>query len=190
VFKHNEHQINQAKKLSQELGFKKIDFIYSDRFDTDNKWKVYDNNEYLYDLEKPSHQTTLRESLNEPEGEKYWKSLNKNKGEISCVWSEKRKLYIHSDGGVYPCCMLGSITSGKKIEKLLLKKLVKNFANINLYQKDLRDILSSDVFSSALPSSFVGDPFQHPICIEWCNKKTGKIALDQLTKVQTDRQIS
>jgi len=174
VFKHNEHQINEAKKLSEELGFKEIDFMYSDRFDTNNKWKVYDNNEYLYDLEKSSHQTTLRESLNVPEGEKYWKLLNKKKGAISCIWSEEKRLYIHSDGTVYPCCMLGSVQSGKNIEKLMLKKLVKDFKQIDLHHNDLGDILTSEVFQKALPDSFKEDPFSHPICIEWCNKATGK----------------
>ena len=175
VFRHNEHQLQEAKKLSDEMGFKKIKFIYSDRFDTENKWKVYDNNKHLYDLEKSSHQTTLRESLNAPEGEKYWKSLNKNKGPITCVWSNQKKIYIHSDGTVYPCCMLGSIQSGKNIEKLLLKKIVKDFTHIDLYHNDLRDILVSNVFQKNLPDSFKGNPLQHPICIEWCNKNTGKV---------------
>ena len=174
VFHHNEHQLNEAKKLSEDLGFKTIKFMYSDRFDTDNIWKVYDNNEYLYNLKKSSHQITLRESLNVPEGEKYWKSLNKNKGVISCIWSKNRTLYIHSDGTVYPCCMLGSIQSGKNIEKLILKKLVENYKQIDLHYKDLEQILISDVFQKNLPDSFKGKPFSHPICIEWCNKSTGK----------------
>ena len=181
VFRHNEHQLNQAKKLSEEMGFEGIDFIYSDRFDTNDKWKVYDNNNYLYDLEKSSHQTTMRESLNVPEGEKYWKSLNKNKGEISCIWSEKKRLYIHSDGTVYPCCMLGSVQSGKNIEKLMLRKLVKDFKKIDLHHNDLGDILTSEVFQKTLPDSLNGDPFSHPICIEWCNKNTGKMYFDNKT---------
>ena len=111
VFRHNEHQIEEAKKISLQMGFKNIQFIYSDRFDTDNKWKVYNNGEHVYDLEKSSHQTTLRESLNAPDGEKYWKSLNKDKGPITCVWSIREKIYVHSDGTVYPCCMLGSVMS-------------------------------------------------------------------------------
>ena len=183
VFKHNEHQLNEAKKLSEEIGFKEIKIMYSDRFDTNNKWKVYDNNEYLYDLEKSSHQTTLRESLNAPGGEKYWKLLNKNKGAISCVWSEKKKLYIHSDGTVYPCCMLGSIQSGKNIEKLMLKKLIRDFKKIDLHHSNLEQILMSDVFQTALPDSFKGDPFSHPICIEWCNKSTGKYLKQNLNSV-------
>jgi sulfatase maturation enzyme AslB (radical SAM superfamily) len=188
VFRHNEHQIDEAKKLSEELGFKTIKFMYSDRFDTDNIWKVYDNNEYLYDLEKSSHQTTLRESLNIPEGEKYWKSLNKNKGVISCIWSKNRKLYIHSDGTVYPCCMLGSIQSGKNIEKLMLKKLVKDFKQVDLHYNNLEQILTSDIFQTALPNSFKSDPFSHPVCIEWCNNSTGKYLKQDLNSVNILKQ--
>ena len=183
VFRHNEHQLKEAKKLSHKMGFKDINFTYSDRFDTDNKWKVYDNNKYLYDLEKSTHQTTLRESLNVQEGEKYWKFLNENKGAITCVWSKRKRIYIHSDGTVYPCCMLGSIQSGKNIEKLLLKKIVGDFANIDLHNNDLNAILASQVFKKNLPNSFNGDPLQHPICIEWCNKDTGKYTRKHLSHV-------
>lgn len=184
VFRHNEHQINEAKKLSAKLGFETIDFMYSDRFDTNNKWKVYDNNVYLYDLEKSSHQKTLREFLNIPEGKKYWKALNQNKGEISCYWSGRKKLYIHSNGTVYPCCMLGSVQAGKNIEKLMLKKLVKDPKLIDLHHNSLEQILMSDVFKKNFPDSFSGTPFSHPICIEWCNKSTGKYTYNK--KVQTN----
>jgi len=178
VFRHNEHQLEEARKLSKKIGFSGIDFIYSDRFDTDNKWKVYDNGEYVYDLEKSSHQTTLRESLNASEGEKYWKSLNKNKGDITCIWSKDKRIYVHSDATVYPCCMLGSVQSGKNIEKLLLKKIVGDSKDINLHHYNLDDIINSKVFKKNLPNSFNGNPLQHPICIEWCNKNTGKSYFD------------
>ena len=188
VFKHNEHQIQEAKKLSEDIGFEEIFFQYSDRFDTEDTWKVYDEGKYLYDLEKSSHQTTMRDALGTEIGEKYWKKLYKGKKEISCIWQQERKLYIHSDGTVYPCCMLGNIQAGQNIEKLLLKKIVKNYQNIDLHHHDLQDILQSDVFMKALPSSFSGDPFSHPVCIEYCNKATGKYALAELGNVHTDRQ--
>lgn len=178
VFRHNEHQLYEAKKLSKEMGFEGIYFIYSDRFDTSNKWAVYDNGKYLYDLEKSTHQTTLRESLNAVEGEKYWKSLYKNRGTIMCRWSHNKKIYIHSDGTVYPCCMLASVQSGKQIEKLFLKKIVKDFTHIDLHHFSLEDVLSSEIFMKNLPNSFKGDPVTHPACIEWCNKNTGKFYFD------------
>ena len=190
VFKHNEHQTQEAKKISKEMGFDHIFFLYSDRFDTQDTWQVYDQGEYLYDLEKSSQQITMRHALGSEVGEKYWKNLYRGKKEISCYWKQEKKLYIHSDGTVYPCCMLGTINAGKNIEKLLLKKIVKDYQNIDLHHNNLQDILQSDVFLKALPSSFGGDPFSHPICIEYCNKATGKYALEGLTKVNTDRQFS
>jgi len=186
VFRHNEHQLAEAKKLSKDMGFLGVDFIYSDRFDTKNKWKVYDKGKYLYDLEKSTHQTTLRESLNSVEGEKYWKSLFKNRGTITCVWNMKNRIYIHSDGTVYPCCMLGSVQSGKNIEKMLLKKIVKDFSSIDLHHHALEDILASAVYTKYIPDSFEGDPFTHPACIEWCNKNTGKSYFD--ISVPSDKQ--
>jgi len=185
VFRHNEYQINEAKKFSEELGFKKIKFMYSDRFDTDNTWKVYDNGVYLYDLEKSTYQITLRESLHVPAGKKYWHEMNKNKGSISCIWSEMKKLYIHSDGSVYPCCMLGSIQSGRNIEKLMLKKLLNDNTKIDLHYQELEQILKLDFFQKILPNSFDGNPFSHPICIEWCNKNTGKFYKKDLQIVVT-----
>jgi len=185
VFQHNEHQINEANELSKQMGFKEIKFIYSDRFDTDNVWKVYDNNEYLYDLKKSTYQITLRESLNASPGEKYWKKLNKDKGEISCVWSERKKIYIHSDGCVYPCCMLASTSTGKNIEKLIVKKIIKDYKKIDLHHNEFEQIIASDVFQTALPDSFISDPFSHPVCIEWCNKSTGKYYKQDLNTVNT-----
>lgn len=189
VFRHNEHQIEEAEKLSREMGFKKIEFIYSNRFDSENKWKVYDNGKYLFDLEKASDQTTLREWLNAPEGEKYWKTLVEKRGEITCIWSEQKKLYIHSDGTVYPCCMLGSIQSGKRIEKIMMGKLVKDFKKINLHHYNMEAILKSEVFQKLLPNSFEGDPFQHPVCVENCNKNTGKFS-DAGKKYFDNRNVS
>jgi len=189
VFKHNEHQTQEAKKISKDMGFKDIFFQYSDRFDTQDTWQVYDEGEYLYDLEKSSQQTTLRDALGSDVGDKYWKNLYKGKKEISCYWNQKKKLYIHSDGTVYPCCMLGSVQAGQNIEKLLLRKIIKDYQNIDLNHNSLQDILQSDVFLKALPSSFSGEPFSHPICIEYCNKATGKFAMEGLNKINTDRQI-
>jgi sulfatase maturation enzyme AslB (radical SAM superfamily) len=189
VFRHNEHQIKEAKDISEKMGFREINFSYSERFDSSNKWTVYDEGKYLYDLEKSSHQTTLRESLGAPVGEKFWKNLNKNKGAITCIWNQKKTIYIHSDGTVYPCCMLGGIHAGKNIEKTLFEKIVKDFTHIDLHHHTLADILESEVFKKNLPASFNGDPFQHPVCIEYCNKATGKLYFNKKAQQMINRQI-
>ena len=79
--------------------------------------------------------------------------------------------------------MLGSIQAGKNIEKLMLKKLIKDFHQIDLHHNNLEQILTSEVFQTALPNSFKGDPFSHPMCIEYCNKSTGKYLKRDLKSV-------
>lgn len=182
VFKHNEHQIEEAKDLANRMGFRKIFFMYSDRFDTEDKWQVYDEGKYLYDLETASEQITLRKHLNVDDGDKWWKEMYRNKKEITCVWSKQKKLYIHSDGLVYPCCMLGSMEAGKSIEQMLFKKIIKDFARIDLHHHSLGEILLSEAYTKALPDSMNEEPFQHPVCIENCNCATGKIALSKKTR--------
>lgn len=55
VFKHNEHQLEQAKKTSIEMGFTRFQAIFTDRsWFQGNKWPVKVNGEYLYDLEQAS----------------------------------------------------------------------------------------------------------------------------------------
>lgn len=184
VFKHNEHEIEQTKKLSKKMGFHEINFMYSERFDVDSKFKVYEKNKYLdYDLEKSSKQMLLRERLGAGDGEKYWKKLNEGKSKITCVWSQRKEIYIHSDATVYPCCMIGTTQVGKNIEKLLFNKLVKDITKINLKKNSFADILESEVFMKNFPESLQGKPFSHPTCIEWCNKATGKIANSDLNTV-------
>lgn len=186
VFKHNEHQIEEAKKLSRSIGFKNIKFIYSSRFDTSDTWKVYEDNKYLYDLEISKNQKTLREKLGSPKDQKHWKKILEGKGKISCTWSKKKKIYIHSDGTVYPCCWIGSINAGdskKQIEKILYQKIIKSFDNIDLNKFSFEEILESDTFKNKIPKSLDGHPLSHPTCIEYCNNKTGKLLFKNLNTV-------
>ena len=187
VFKHNEHQVAEAKKLSQEMGFREIDLMYTDRFELSNTFKVFDKGKYLYDLEKATEQKTLRDKLGSPEGEKQWKSLHKNYtgGPIECVWSRNKKIYIHSDGTVFACCHIGGIQSGRNIEKMLYTKIIKNVDSVNLSKNSFEDIIGSEAFQKHLPESLRGKPFSHPVCVEFCNKDTGRIANEGLTVVNT-----
>ena len=183
VFKHNEHQIEKAKNLSKKLGFKNIKFMYSDRFDTTNIWKVYDNHNYLYDLEKSSKQVTLREKLHTKEGEKYWKNML-HKGEtknIDCVWSKNKKIYIHSDGTIFPCCWIAGIKQGRQIEKKMYEKIIKNWHDVNLYTNSFENIINGPYYREYFTKSLSEQP--HPTCIEHCNKTTGKFYQTDLNNV-------
>jgi sulfatase maturation enzyme AslB (radical SAM superfamily) len=107
-FKHNFHQIEECKKLSQELGFKDFEIIESTRTDA----PVYDKNGNLshvlgnYDQEtdfqvlfykKRTDLILLEDIL----------TGRKEKTQIRCETKTKQQIYISATGEVYPCCYTG-----------------------------------------------------------------------------------
>jgi MoaA/NifB/PqqE/SkfB family radical SAM enzyme len=179
IFKHNEHQIEQARELSEKMGFEKIDFIYSNRFDSSNTWKVYEKGKHLYNLEKASNQITLRERTATPEGTKYWRNLflSRSKEPISCIWSEEKKIYIHSDATVFPCCYIINVLANRPIEKKLYEKIIKDWKNINLNFYKFEDIISGPFYRKYFLESLKNSP--HPVCIDTCDKNNGKLTVKQ-----------
>lgn len=183
VFKHNEHQIDEAKKLAEKLKFKKIFFMYSDRFDTSDTFKVFDNENYLYDLKKSSTQITLRDKLKSPAGKKYWGNLYKlaDKENIECIWAKNKQIYIHSDATVFPCCLVGCVKAGRQIENSIYKKIIKDWNNVNLYHNNFENIINGPYYNEYFKKSL--EKKAHPICIENCNKITGKLFHKYLNKL-------
>jgi len=93
VFKHNQHQIEDAKKLSQELGIKNFELVHSNRW-----WKqdLMPDKKYVDDLY--AHQIAVTKGLDKPVPIKQRCMVN---GKAS------RALYIDSEGDFYPCCWTG-----------------------------------------------------------------------------------
>jgi MoaA/NifB/PqqE/SkfB family radical SAM enzyme len=82
VFKHNDHQVEQAQQLAKDMGFKWFRAKVSRRFDT-----------------------VPVSFLQVPTG---WKDPIVTKGDIECAALIENSLYISATGIVYPCCWLGN----------------------------------------------------------------------------------
>ena len=80
VFEHNQHQIDKAKEMATNLGFKFFNNKVSQRF-------------RYFPIE----------NLNPP---KFYKDQN-IEGDISCVAIQEQSLYISATGKIHPCCWLG-----------------------------------------------------------------------------------
>ena len=93
VFKHNQHQIEQAKKMSKELGFDKFQLEKSDRW-----WdkKLMPDEQYV----NTSYKHQLR-SINDDIENAIIKPF--------CLVNNRPRnlLYIDSAGNFYPCCWTG-----------------------------------------------------------------------------------
>lgn len=77
VFKHNEHQINEARSIAKEMGFKKFDTLYTRRFAAGE----FDN------LEPPDTQPLMIVE----------------EGKIQCKAQRKEEIYISADGRIWAC---------------------------------------------------------------------------------------
>jgi MoaA/NifB/PqqE/SkfB family radical SAM enzyme len=105
VFKHNEHQIEQCRNLSQELGFKSFQVKHTTRF-TDVKFPVLDDSgKTIYNL-YPSSKT--EEML--PQILTYARDLPKSQVVDNCTINCKaikwKQIYVSATGNVGPCCWM------------------------------------------------------------------------------------
>jgi len=98
VFKHNQHQIEDARKLSQSLGIDNFKLIRSERW-----W----NKEMMPDKEfvDPLYAHQI-EVINDTDKESVirQKCMTKQNGQPD------KNLYIDSEGNFYPCCYQGLLT--------------------------------------------------------------------------------
>jgi MoaA/NifB/PqqE/SkfB family radical SAM enzyme len=131
IFKHNQHQIDQAMKFAGEQGFVNFIKVKTNRFWGDT-FPVYDRNlATIYHLEMatvsednmvpsnkhrsasgPIAKRTNKKPLHSEKSVSQWeeelgvKGLESGHSEITCYALKERRLYISARGEVYPCCQL------------------------------------------------------------------------------------
>lgn len=89
VFKHNEHQVAEAKRLSKEIGCYKFITVIS---------RYYDDVMQRPDMAKK----TKREMFHN--FDEFPKVRELLLGKVKCQWIHMKRIYISSRGYVYPCC--------------------------------------------------------------------------------------
>ena len=105
-FKHNEHQVDDARELAIELGFEQFVMKDSSRWMLDTKFPVYNKQGDTTHHLEPSQYTELkfidRKVLNN-----YKEILKKTK--IDCLALRIKEVYIDAFGHLLPCCWLASL---------------------------------------------------------------------------------
>ena len=98
VFEHNEHEVEQCRNISQDLGFKKFEIKHTTRFEK-GKLHVLDNvgqtTHILYPTQKSKDMISM--------GTNY---LTDVKPVIKCKAQKNKNFYISSCGKITPCCWL------------------------------------------------------------------------------------
>lgn len=167
VFRHNEHQVETARALSQELGFQDFHVTHTARnWWNGQSWPVKVEGQYLYDIHpssqvnwvpKPSHKQAV---------------IKIQQGDVADIapncWLNHNKIYVNYLGHVVPCSMTSAMTWRPDIESAMWRRLVGDLDTINLMHHSLSEILASDFYQHRLAQSWQGTPYTHSACISHC----------------------
>ena len=120
VFKHNQHQINEARALAISLGFKEFNVKNTNRF-FDKKHQFTDKlavnvnaDETPYYLEVPDIQEYVNDSY------KKINFVDKNYGltsTVDCRFKKLNRVYLSAEGYVFPCGWLHDRMYGEESEQ-------------------------------------------------------------------------
>ena len=169
VFRHNEHQVEEARKLAADMGFKEFfvrktgRFLDAGELETSDRFEVLDKKGgFEYFLEQPlnpDHQNPAfgkLEVIKQRYGE-YQTYLDKV--EIDCkVAGPKRKMYLSAQGYALPCCWLGAVFSGSSAaERRQFADLLDSYggiAAVDARQHGLKAVIEGPLFQQAIPASW------------------------------------
>jgi MoaA/NifB/PqqE/SkfB family radical SAM enzyme len=157
TFKHNEHQIDDCRKLSNDLGFKVFTSKNTSRFKND-QLTVIDRkgktSHVLYPTEKSKDIKDKMEDI--------------GIANINCKAVQDKSLYISATGNVTPCCWLDSEwyqpNHPTRIEYL---DLFENY--LNLQKISLEDIFYQDTFKKIEKTWISCSPLKE------CTRQCGKV---------------
>lgn len=103
-FKHNQHQVEQARTMSAELGFKDFVLKNTRRFDGE-KFVVLDRDgKPTHFLEQPTDNVVRFVNKKDLENYQEWK----NATDVSCFSKNDREIYIDANFTLMPCCIMSA----------------------------------------------------------------------------------
>ncbi len=170
-FKHNEHQIDECRRLSKELGFVSFEVRQN------HTPKVIPGVTKLGDLIEDKIKVDKHKYLSNEELDSYFEEKYPGTYEIDCKAKKGRELYIDAFGDVWPCCWHGSNGAKRRSSfereyfyRNLTLKYGANFNSLNHHK--LNDILDGPYFSRDLVESFKDQQIGNP-CMPNCKQECG-----------------
>lgn len=158
VFEHNEHQVEQCRKLSQELGFSDFKFKHTSRFRED-KLNVLNKDG------STSH--VLLPSIKSKKISKLLGNVLEETTEISCKVLKEKSIYVNAKGQLIPCCWL-DYNAMLPIHPSRIDMLDNGVKFHSLKDKRLDEIFISKSFD-IISNSWNSNPIRE------CSRQCGKI---------------
>lgn len=152
-FKHNEHQVEEARQMAKDYGFNSFVLKNSSRFILEPKFKVIDKEgNTKYHLE-PASDTPMK--FIDKKAIANYKEIVKQ-ADIKCMAKEQREVYIDAHYSVFPCCWLSTLPyTYRDMDEMYLvgQEMVSQYHdlvsslggldNLNAIKKPLNEIIDS-----------------------------------------------
>lgn len=179
TFKHNQHQLEECRKLAKELGFDSFSEKQTSRFIGTPWFDIYDKNGNIVGkLEQPSEQKII--FIDKKTVDNYKEIFKKAK--VSCDVEKTKSIYIDALGYLWPCCYTGGVLyqyslPGQVIanfhidNKASMNKVLDKFGGIeglNLRKRTIEDIVDSKEWQEEWNKSFEDNSLV--MCVRTCGK--------------------
>lgn len=182
-FKHNQHQVEQAKKMSEKLGFKYFTLKNSSRFIIEPQQKVVDKNGVQTHVIEPATDSPLT-FIDKKAISKYKEIINSST--IECKAQHDREVYIDAYKDFYPCCWLANTpytyiqdNEATQIRHEIRRQhdeMISRLGEINLLNRSLEDIIDSPTFQT------MWNDYWHKEKLIVCARSCGKSSLHNFSK--------
>ena len=155
VFEHNEHQLDAAKRIAKEEGFKDFKTIISHRKDSQGV--------------KPSQTKSIDSAIEE--------------STISCKYGNQKRIFVNHNGNIIPCCHLNSKMLEYNVSRIIKDDfevlLAKNdyINTINLKTTTIDDAINSDIWIGIIDSWNTESPILR--CKQVCKQKKRDVFLKE-----------
>jgi hypothetical protein len=181
VFRHNEHQIDEARDLARRMGFKRFFVKRTGRFfkrgELQNGVPILDRaGNRVGWLEVP-----VSAALRNPAGEEMLQQIRAGtdydqllaNSTIVCSASSSSGIFISAEGYVFPCCWTAQIYPRKDLSKrkrqvLDLLKQNGGLRAIDANVRSIESIISDSFFQTAVPSGWHQDADRLEVCARQC----------------------
>lgn len=168
VFKHNEHQVEEARQMAMDMGFSLFEpkktgrFFYRSSESFVNSTPIKDKGgNVIGKIERPS-ETWQNKALLTDLGEikQDYGSFNNylDRSGISCKVKNKESVYVNADGLVFPCCWTAAVGTYNPLNDNQKKQMVAMIAEtggieaLNALKTDINDIIEGEFFKAVVES--------------------------------------
>ena len=168
VFRHNEHQVEQARKLAKDLGFSLFNVKTTGRFLNSAKLEYIDSTptknragEVVDRVARPlspAYQNSALASLQDLRNRYGSMDRYLDLAQVQCKVQANNSIYVSADGYVLPCCWLAAqlrdpvmSTRAEILERL---EVLGGTTHVDGRQRRIRAIVEDDFFQRLVPGSW------------------------------------